>query len=1053
MTASGRLPAGIIHPLCSLACNPCCTAENLKTAPRIRLENILRMSGEIIFSGSSRMPRVPLYKPNATYTGKTRPMYYEALKELIKSKAITRTEFNDAITDMDIEQAKVDRRREQRLAAAQREKERRAHLEFLASRNAIERATEAEHAAFMARRQAREAAKAAKAVLASASFAKGASADEEGWEFMNTLMPFAGRKVLITVRSKAAGAQLSVELTLPETKAKLHRLLRKMVFVQQGSSDDMSIFNVDSEGNPLPAGDVITINVSPAPEPVMAIRLEGQRFRDSATEHCVCAPLERMWEQYLENAETPASKKKLSLILERIRGFAEKYPHGIPEGEPMEELAKAINHKIVIKVLLSSESHVFNEKCTHGTLVFHNVRENHVEFGGKARSHITLASNPTIVSQEELSAIVADHIRQDEFVLFSGMEGKERRVYSARGAWAVEDKKAEIMEEHEKANHLKDIGVNAREYPELNEYLRDGRHNVGSPIKLTDGEPEAEVDMSKAYTQAEKCKYFRGYAGMVWGYGKLPEMEEAEAKKYLEDTIGFFTVEIQNNPDAVSSRFGLTTGKTLTLFSPLVLYLMAQGATVKLLSCVICNRIESLTYSEEMLKSKAYAPWAGRLSYDAEATEFNCTATRRFAEHLKANGHNIKWRWTNGEGEHAQGIATLLLPRKHRMTRHQLFGSICAYTQMNVMEAVRCFDVEGRLDDVKFATLDSILYSGELAAGVSSLFRKKGEWSPPPFTDEAERELGKYLYTNDWYDCTPSSDAWMKTLENPRMLTPTVLAGQGGCGKTYYAMTAGVLYNPLFCSPLKKLCQSVLETYGIRSETINKLIGIACVPLHMEECHPPVVFLDEITMIPAEWIERAVKMYPRTLFLLGGDCAVQEGAMVSYQCRNGKPGHFDELFDATGWNWMHFTTDRRSLDETLKEAKLFLRQAMDEVRTDGDIEDARELAVIVRDSYPSITVEEAIPLFKNNEDIWIAGTNLTNDRLAKRKIQSAGTDKKGDKRASFTTHSIQGRTVETGRVFISIDDSFELAMLYTAVSRVRRWEQVVFVRGQVADIE
>ncbi len=982
-----------------------------------------------------------LAKPSAPYTGNIRTRDYEALKLLIKDKAITRAEFNTAIADMDAAQAKVDARRNQR--QRKREEER-------------QREVAAAEAARLAAEEARKAAAKPKA-LASMSFIKGASADEEGWEFAGELLPLAGRPVSINVRTCRTGAQLSVDLTLKDTKSSIHSQLRKMVFIQQGSGSELSVFNVDAEGRPLPEGDVITVDVLPQAQQVMAIRLEGQKFRDSAAEHCVCAPLKRMWEEYVENAAPGKSKKKFETELAAIELAAQTYPDGIPEGEPMEALAKALKRKIIIKLLLSADVQAYNADCTKGTIVFHNVRENHVEFGGKALSHITLASSPIIVSQEELSSIVAEHIRNGEFVLYSGMQGKERRVFSARGAWGVNDAKAELMEAHEKANNLKDIGVNARTHPELNEYLRDGRHNVGQPIKLADGVPEAEVDMSKAYTQAEKCKYFRGYAGMVWGYGRLPEMSEAEAKKYLEDTIGYFTIRIETNPDAVSSRFGLTAGKTLTLFSPLVLYLMAHGATMKLLSCVICHRIESIEYSDEMLKTKAYAPWAGRLSYDADDTEFNCTATRRFAQHLKANDYRVKWRWVDGHGEDATGVATVLVPRKHRMTRHQLFGSICAYTQMNVMEAVRCFDAEGRLDDVKFATLDSILYSGELAAGVSSLFRTKGEWCVPAFADPTEEALGKYLHTNDWYDCLPSSDEWMELLAEPRILTPTVLAGQGGCGKTHSTMTSKVFHRPIYISPLVKLCKDVYQKFGVRSETIHQLIGMGCLPLcKQDSAHPSVVFIDELTMIPAEWIAKALKMYPRTLFLLGGDVAVRNGQMVAYQCRNGTPGKFDELFNATSWNWIHFTTDRRALDEPLKAMKLHVRKLMDEVRTDGESDDAIELAGIIRDSYPTMTQKEAVKMFKNpitmgasgsagEGDIWIAGTHKKNEELWELGIRS-GLDKSGKPRASFTTHSIQGQTVETGRVFISINECFELAMLYTAVSRVRRWEQVVLVR-------
>jgi len=50
-----------------------------------------------------------------------------------------------------------------------------------------------------------------------------------------------------------------------------------------------------------------------------------------------------------------------------------------------------------------------------------------------------------------------------------------------------------------------------------------------------------------------------------------------------------------------------------------------------------------------------------------------------------------------------------------------------------------------------------------------------------------------------------------------------------------------------------------------------------------------------------------------------------------------------------------------------------------------------------------------------------------------------------EKRGSFTIHSYQGQTIESGNVWIVIDDMFDYAMLYTAVSRCVRFDQLRFV--------
>jgi hypothetical protein len=100
-----------------------------------------------------------------------------------------------------------------------------------------------------------------------------------------------------------------------------------------------------------------------------------------------------------------------------------------------------------------------------------------------------------------------------------------------------------------------------------------------------------------------------------------------------------------------------------------------------------------------------------------------------------------------------------------------------------------------------------------------------------------------------------------------------------------------------------------------------------------------------------------------------------------------------------------------------------------------------------------------VSLFENIEilpgDTVIAGTHNTNEKLLAKGIVSGylSPHKKRSrefvegwkKRGSFTTHSYQGSKIADGRVIICINDSFELAMIYTAVSRAVRWDQIVFV--------
>jgi hypothetical protein len=129
---------------------------------------------------------------------------------------------------------------------------------------------------------------------------------------------------------------------------------------------------------------------------------------------------------------------------------------------------------------------------------------------------------------------------------------------------------------------------------------------------------------------------------------------------------------------------------------------------------------------------------------------------------------------------------------------------------------------------------------------------------------------------------------------------------------------------------------------------------------------------------------------------------------------------------------------------------------MQRVFIDGDTIENERMKEWVRSKLSPVSFDFAVGEWKPG-DIWIAGTHRTNQRLLDAGVVS-GYYKRGgyvadvetegyDKRGSFTTHSIQGRTIETGRIFVYIDDAFEYAMIYTALSRAVNWSQLCFVTG------
>ena len=114
---------------------------------------------------------------------------------------------------------------------------------------------------------------------------------------------------------------------------------------------------------------------------------------------------------------------------------------------------------------------------------------------------------------------------------------------------------------------------------------------------------------------------------------------------------------------------------------------------------------------------------------------------------------------------------------------------------------------------------------------------------------------------------------------------------------------------------------------------------------------------------------------------------------------------------------------------------------MKRIFTGDDISDFKKMNDFIKKRVPTVSFEEATTM-TNKDDLWIAGTHRTQDSLKEKGVMC---EFNGEVKPSFTVHEFQGLTVENKRVFIKLD-MFEYAMIYTAVSRVRKMDQLVFVR-------
>jgi len=757
-----------------------------------------------------------------------------------------------------------------------------------------------------------------------------------------------------------------------------------------------------------------------------------QRYRDGV-KHCVLEPLAMLWKKMGENSESVGSAKRCFQISRRLEGLKTTYPDGVPEGMDMEVVARCAHRCLVLHDILGNEIKRYNEKSPK-YFHFTNTRINHLEQG-----HLTLDKNYERVSLKEITRIMAEHDKDDVFYLYSGdlKNGECRSIRSVRGCWAVYNDDHDLFVEFSQKHGIQNYGVDAVRHKSLNEFMLESRIINSAPTPLCDTPNDLDgvqhIDVEKAYTQHRFAPVYRGFLGHITDFVKLPF--DLEVGKFLEDHVGVYKFSVLNEPCELLGTLGIRKGKQYILPSVEIEYMMRMGLVVRLIAGA-WGSVFDIDYTDEMLENRRYCIWAGKLGMDNEDNTYTFKGDEEWARCLKNMlGEDAVFYFSD------MGMMVVRVPKKSYQTKHHILAFITSYTRMNLLETMQ--KVEGQLVKV---VLDGLYYRGEMPDIALPIHKNKKGVQHVGFRDHWYYPAK--VDVSDWEEYEPKLDVPRGFVRNVCVLT-----GAGGTGKSYSVLMRKSIPRILYVVPTNVLGQKKRTEFNIEYTTIDRLVGIEsgdfkCRAYREDHREPAVVFVDEGTMIDVSRMEKALALYPSTKFYYAADVDKKQW----FQCRNGHPGAFQTIWMPTDkHHCVEYVVDHRSRDEELKEFKRKVRFVMREVFTDGGQMDANRVASYVRKNYKTTSFDDAVAMFRSG-DIWIAGTHKTNQKLLDAGVVSGYFNKQkeivaegdGEARGSFTTHSFQGLTLATERVFVSLD-FFEYAMLYTSISRVCRMSQLIIV--------
>lgn len=744
-------------------------------------------------------------------------------------------------------------------------------------------------------------------------------------------------------------------------------------------------------------------------------KLLVQAFRDGKI-HCVFEPLLERLNTMVEKSKGKEMKQRTAQRIKAVEKIRESYNDGPVPEDKMDDLFKVAGLKCTVLDIIGK---VYKEYGSgkNGVLVFKNSRTNHL-IADKNHTECKVVSADVI--RELYKEAKQKYKTNGDFYQYTNgiINGAPRELLLDSGKYKVSNPIRDKCLEYDNAINIKNYKICTGEKDKVS-FLTAGCLINSVPLLFNiDCVPTGCADMPSAYTQYRRCKYYKGFPGLLHQF-----RSNAFDRKFVEEHLGYYRFTITGGVDYYMEKYGMAIGQQLILFSPEILYHLDCGLQVVFDAGTWFSTFD-LNIPEDMITSKAYKQWAGRLIMNQTYNIVTIPGDDVWASHLKALGYDATYYKNQQEIQ-------IKTENDYITVAPHIMGALTAYTRIQMMEAIKCFDPK----NIQRVVLDGIYYCGEKPSELN--------W----FSDKEVKDAPDYYDT--WYN---NCDIKVDIPPMSPIIRNTFLLGAGGTGKTHSIASDECkkgFGKILYVTPENDLGIDKNKEFGILYATAHNLLGLKFNDKKTrcykdEHGDPAVILADEITKWDKDWVTKMFEMYPNSLIILAGD---MDRNGKPYQCINLER---DRLWKPENIDIIEYTQDMRSKDKELENLKVRVRQKMDEIKewwNNGPME-------MIIWAVNNLPLEKDMSAWKPG-DIVIAGTHHTNRTLLQRGISSGykmprggiyfEEVKGGEERGSFTIHSYQGKTEPQKTMWIVLKDMFDYAMLYTAISRCCYMYQLKFI--------
>jgi hypothetical protein len=769
--------------------------------------------------------------------------------------------------------------------------------------------------------------------------------------------------------------------------------------------------------------------------------------------------------QYFENKNDLTGKSIYNKLIKQ----ADKYKKAYTK-EEICQIAQLCKSTVVIRDLINGDDEIINESNTnYYRIEFVNSKYNHLDL------YTCTSNNAESLTKNEYNEIK----KSSKFYIEKGS-----KLHTLDNIYKVADSDFKIIFNNWKAkNNFSKLSIcsDSLAYQYLDSYDFN-MHRFVNNFEVKDNLYN-EIDLKKAYYNYSNKEINSHYIGVPSGSFYCVKAKNFTIKDFNKtiknNLIGFFTVKFIKTTDKLAF-YGFSIGSTHTLTTSMIKFLSSfcEFEFIQMMyapSVDIPFTEDFLTVGEDKIKyyCKAYG-------------QFMCD-TSTYSIEIKPLDNDIEFYQTLKEETSKEeiedrgicecdGIFKIYAENKTFNTWRHIAYYIHSYTTLLVLEQLLKYNTS----DVFGVKLDSIVLKKNVPLQLTNAFNVKEtkiekllkNVDTTGLNDNLNEGIQIEMYKDGLYnkykmekEITIEFD--YSFCPNGEILTNRLvfLGGAGGSGKTYGLLSSSNFYNKGIC--FTSTCWNLIQE---QKKNFSNIIGLSFPKITGNMNGVQVdkytgsnirqMFIDEATLAKEEDIKQIMKDFYFGFVIVAGDVD-EDGTYYQCSCLNKviKPKKYR-------FQYIKYSKTYR-FDENLNNKLMGLRQLMkDENKTNI------ELLKYVGKNFKSCFRKKEDITFDDN-DIGISALRNKNDNneclisnyfinkgakpqylinntvLEKNQLKGQIFYEKPNHknyRVSLfrTIHSFQGCQLNhENKIIIYLDSIFDRNLLYTALSRARRQDQII----------